>query len=301
MDVYTDSVDYAARLLPGTSDWVACASPAGTAEVADRCFGGRPVHTTEVGDLPWPTLLVAETTTGSQFDVLVEAGRRDADVADGLLCAAGRGTGLHGLRGRPWTALDGNVHLSMWLKPRAGAVPSATRFLAMTAVSVIEVIDGLPGMAGRAGVKWVNDILVDGAKVCGMLTHVPREGIAVIGIGLNVETAPTVPPSPFVPRSAALMPLAADPESCRLGTVFTSLLRALAGNYALLVSGGFDDLLARYRRRSLVVGREVTLYREGESHTDVLAEGRVERLGDELELYLEGVAQPFTTGRVVMR
>lgn len=300
MDVYADSIDYTARLVPGASGWAPTTIPAALAEVAGPCFGDRPVHAARLDGHSWPALLVVASTTGSQFDLLVECGRRSADLPDGVLCVAGRGTGLHGLRGRPWTALDGNIHLSMWLRPPAGAVPSATRFLAMAAGSVIEVIDELPGLAGRAGIKWVNDILVDGAKVCGILTHVPRDGIAVIGIGLNVETVPSVPATPFVPSSAALRPMVTSPDACGLGKVFTSLLRALARNYDRLVSGGYGELLAEYRRRSLVVGRAVTLYREGTSHTEVLAEGRVARIGDELELYLEGIDRPFTTGRVVL-
>ena len=300
MNIYTDSVDYAARLVPSASGWAPAATPPSFTDVAGPCFGGRRVHAARMHDFSWPALLIVESTTGSQFDLLVECGRRGADLPDGVLCVAGHGTGLHGLRGRPWTALDGNIHLSMWLRPPAGTVPSATRFLAMAAVSVVEVIDGLPGLADRAGIKWVNDILVDGAKVCGILTHVPKEGIAVIGIGLNVETVPSVPATPFVPRSAALQPMGAGPDACALGAVFTALLRALARNYGRLVSGGFGDLLAAYRRRSLVVGRTVRLYREGDTHAEVLAEGRVARVGDELELYLEGVDRPFTTGRVVL-
>ena len=241
----------------------------------------------------------------SQFDLLVDLGRRGLAVPDGVLLAAGGGLGLHGLRGRSWAARPGNIHLSMWLAPQRAAVASSVHFLAMAVVSVVETIDRLPGLEGRSGIRWVNDVFIGDAKVCGILAHAlaPSDGIAavVVGIGLNVETVPKVEPTPFVPTVEALSRLCDDPHACRLGPVFGSLLAALERNYRGLEVGRHADILAAYRARSLVIGRQVAVCAAGETEPTVLAEGRVERLGENLELYLEGIERPFTTGRVLLR
>ena len=308
MHIYTDSVAYGRRLLPSASAWrTPAVYPSSViAEVGAHCYGGRAVHSAQgPARARWPCLVIVESTAISQFDLLVDLGRCGVPVPDGVLLAAGSGVGLHGLRGRPWAARPGNIHLSMWLGPQEEPAPSPVSFLAMAAVSVVEAIDRIAGLEGRAGIRWVNDVFVGDAKVCGILTHAlaPNQGIGavVVGIGLNVETVPAVEPTPFVPSVDALSDLCDDPQACQLGPVFGSLLVALEQNYQRLEQGRQADVLAAYRKRSLVIGRQVAVCAEGETEPTVLAEGRVERLGEELELYLEGVAQPFTTGRVLLR
>ncbi len=308
MVVYTDSLAYGSRLMPSASAWstpAAYPSPA-IGEAATRCYGTRTVHSARgPSDARWPCVLIVESTAGSQFDLLVDLGHHDVALPDGVLLVAGGGVGLHGLRGRSWAALPGNVHLSMWLAPPQGMVPSAARFLAMAAVSVVDTIDRVPGLEGRAGIRWVNDVFIGDAKVCGILTHVlvPSDGVGavVVGIGLNVETAPIIEPTPFVPNVDALSNLVGGQQMCRLGPVFESLLSALDRNYRRLEEGRYAEILAAYRERSLVVGRRVTVCAEGEPSPAVLAAGRVERLGEDLELYLEGIERPFTTGRVLFQ
>jgi BirA family biotin operon repressor/biotin-[acetyl-CoA-carboxylase] ligase len=308
MFIVTDSTDYAARLLPAVSGWSkdVCYPSAPLAAFAERMFGTRPVFQSERGGPgPWSCLFVSETARGSQFDLLVGLGRQGTALPDGTVCVAGSGIGLHGMRGRHWTALPGNIHLSARLHVPPGLTRSAAPFVALAAVSVVETIDRIPGLAGRAGIRWVNDVFIDGAKVSGILAHVDADesGIAsaVIGIGLNVETQPTVEPSMFVPRTDSLIHAGGEPAACHLGGVFAILLEALAVNWRQLVTGGVTGIVEAYRRRSLVLGRHVTVFTEGDEGRPVeRASGRVVRLGDDLELYLDGGGRPLTTGRVVL-
>lgn len=309
MLVVTDSLTYAARLLPGVSGWSAgVPRPSPSLEtLADRMFGNRAVHATEwPAGGPWSCLCAAESATGSQYDLLVDLGREDAALPHGVLCVAGAGSGLHGMRGRRWSAVPGNIHLSAHLIPPTGLVRSAAPLVALATVSVVETIDRIPGLEGCAGIRWVNDVFIDGAKVSGILAHVDggAAGVtsAVIGIGLNVEMRPSIEATTFVPRTHSLRTAGGAPEACRLGPVFAALLESLAANWTSLVTGGYQEVLAAYRQRSLAIGRHVSIYVDGGDDDPVeRASGRVQRLGDALELYLEGVAHPFTTGRVVIR
>lgn len=305
MRIVTDDIAFAERLTPGGSGaWKAGVGPAapGVATLVDRLFAGRPVHAADVPTgTAWPVMAAAGRADRSQFDTLVALSRTEVALPDGTLCLAGAGSGLHGQRGRAWAALAGNLHLSLWLAPPGtGTTPLA--LLAMAAVSIVEAIDHVPGLEGRAGIKWVNDILLDDAKVCGILTHIAhRESgiVGVVGIGLNVESVPDVPATPFVPAVTALRAAAATPDTCRLGAVLPGVLEALDRNYASLRGEGPERLFARYRERSLVVGRRVAVCGEDAGgDPTVLVEGRVSGLGPHLELLVEGHPSPITTGRL---
>ena len=82
----------------------------------------------------------------------------------------------------------------------------------------MDTIDTIPELSGKAGIKWVNDVLIDGAKVSGVLAYTQQEGdnvtAATLGIGLNLKTTPRIDPSPFVPRAASLTDFCPNREYC---------------------------------------------------------------------------------------
>jgi BirA family biotin operon repressor/biotin-[acetyl-CoA-carboxylase] ligase len=177
--------------------------------------------------------------------------------------------------------------------------------MVLATVSLVEAIDQAPGLEGKSGIKWPNDILVSGAKVGGVLAHTQTRGervtAAVMGLGLNVEGTPAVEPTPFVPRVGSLRDLAPDPDDVSQSDTFTQLSEALDRNYGLLLAGEYERLLQRYRDRSLVTGRRVAVYpEESGPDAEAVAEGIVTRLGDHLELHLEGRERPFTKGRLAL-
>lgn len=178
-------------------------------------------------------------------------------------------------------------------------------FTALAALSVAEAVDRILGTEGRARIKWVNDILLDDAKVAGILAYTQSQAetvtSAVLGMGLNVETTPRVAPTPSVPRVASVRDfLPPDAPDVR-GRMLEELLAALDRNYSILLLDGADPLIEAYRGRSMVIGREVTVCAETSDETlEVIAEGVVSGLGDRLELLLEGREEGFVSGRLVM-
>jgi biotin-(acetyl-CoA carboxylase) ligase len=124
---------------------------------------------------------------------------------------------------------------------------------------------------------------------------------ALVGIGLNVEAAPQVPPTLFVPRTAALKRYAPDPVTCTHGRVFRRLVSRLAENYRKCLDGKFSEILEVYRKRSVVIGRKVTVYEDDEIElSSEIVSGRVTSIGDNLELRLEGSETPVWSGRLVL-
>ena len=154
---------------------------------------------------------VAETGS-TNADMLMLAG---AGASEGLWLRAERQTGGRGRQGRAWSSPEGNLYASTLARLRPGDPQAATLAL-VTAVALEEVVRAyLPsfpregggpesrsassvaldprlrgGIAGVLQIKWPNDLLLDGAKLSGILLE--RAGDAVvIGIGVNLAHHPT--------------------------------------------------------------------------------------------------------------
>jgi BirA family biotin operon repressor/biotin-[acetyl-CoA-carboxylase] ligase len=258
-----------------------------------------------VPSLPLAHLLISEFSAESQYDQIIELARGVAGLPDRTACFAGSGLGFHGFKGRSWEALPGNLHLAVHLAPERHVDRFEIAFTVLAALSVVEAVDRIPRLEGKAGIKWVNDVLVDGAKVAGILaytltqdTHVSS---AVLGIGLNVEATPRVEPTPFVPQVACLRDHLPEGTPSLLGRVLLELLKSLDLNYSTLLDEGVRPLLERYRQRSMIVGKEVTVCSEtSDRSVQSVAEGSVTEIGDNLELVLEGRPDAIRSGRLVL-
>ncbi|MFQ6008861.1 MAG: biotin--[acetyl-CoA-carboxylase] ligase [Candidatus Zixiibacteriota bacterium] len=310
MIVYTDSLDYAQEILPSELSWrsVSIRSVNGEIEKLVACL--FPTDMLAVSELSWNQnwkyLLLVKTAPQSQYDVLIKLARKDEPLPNGILCLASTGSKLHGFKNRPWVALPGNIHLSVFLTPRQKVDHFGVGFTILTAVSVVEAIDSIKGLEQKAALKWVNDILIGYAKVAGVIAHTQSQGEvvtgAVLGIGINVETTPSVERDPFVPRVASLRNFVPDPFECNQRLVFERLATCLDKNYKLLLSGQYNRLLDLYRERSVIIGREVCIYSDAaEGHAEELAQGTVVSIGENLELYLQDVDKPIFHGRLVLR
>ena len=120
----------------------------------------------------------------------VTASRMGMEGAEhGTLVVADKQTGGRGRRGRTWESPGGkNLYFSLLLRPQI-ELEKASMLTLLMAVSVARAIENM--CEESAGIKWPNDILVHGKKVCGILTelHVEkgRIGHVVVGVGINVK------------------------------------------------------------------------------------------------------------------
>ena len=149
MKVYTDSKKFAELLVSGSgwSSFSPAAAPVEVGPLLGEVFGGRQVFNTEVqGGQRWQYLFACESSHRSQYDLLIEQRRQGHVIPDGVLCLSGAGSGLHGLRQRPWAAEAGNIHLSVHFSPDRLTTASGIPFMVLAAVSVIDAIDSVPGL-----------------------------------------------------------------------------------------------------------------------------------------------------------
>ncbi len=112
-----------------------------------------------------------------------------AGTEEGTVVLAGRQTAGRGRFQRPWVSEPGNLLLSVVLYPSMAEMP----FLSMMAgLAVARTVQRETGL--QPSIKWPNDVLLGGRKVCGLLVEDALEGdvvrYALVGIGLNVALAP---------------------------------------------------------------------------------------------------------------
>ncbi len=310
MIIYTDNTECADRFLEGTNiAWEKASIPQneGISPLAGRIFGSGELFTCDIDfGKGWNYLLIAKKASESQYDILIELGRENVPLPHGILCLAGEGLKFHGFKGRHWDSPEGNLYLSAHFAPNMPVKNYGVGFMILAAVSVIDAIDEIAGLTNRAKIKWVNDILIDDAKVCGVLAHTIAEAEtitnAIIGIGLNVETTPQTKPTIFVPRAASLNEFAPDPNLYTRGLLFELLKKTIYKNYLALIDGDFLRLLDLYRDRSSIISREATIYDDSENDIPAkIGEGRIISIGENLELLIEGLEKPVKRGRLALK
>lgn len=108
----------------------------------------------------------------------------------GLVVVAGSQSAGKGRRGRNWDSPPGeSVYMSIGLKPEIPA-DKASMLTLVAALAVCRAIEEVSGL-DKAFIKWPNDIVIGGRKVCGILTelHLDEAGkpSMVVGIGINVN------------------------------------------------------------------------------------------------------------------
>jgi BirA family transcriptional regulator, biotin operon repressor / biotin---[acetyl-CoA-carboxylase] ligase len=257
------------------------------------------------------------------LEVVHETGSTNADLASRL--KDGRGerfepcvrvaysqTAGRGRRGRPWVAAPGDALLCSlaYLLPR-GPEKLGGLSLAIGAA----VIQGLRTLLpvtdhARLALKWPNDLLLDDAKVAGILVEsawsTPSDTALVIGIGVNVggadtlerqiaslpHTACATPPTPPTALSRAWPDAALTPV---LGAVLNALARALAqfGQH------GFEPFREAWLKDHAYGDREVVVLEQGEQRVRGIACG-IDEQGQLLITTADGVAT-VATGDVSLR
>lgn len=195
----------------------------------------------------WHRIDVVATTGSTNADLAVAA--REGAASGSVLVSAHQSTG-RGRFDRVWEAPpDTSVAVSVLLRPRVGL--EAWGWLSMLAG--MAVTDALRAVAGLdAGLKWPNDVLVGGRKICGILSEaIPTaDGMgAVVGMGLNVALTPGQLP---VPTATSVRLEGSDADAADL---VAALLVAFDRWYALWDAGG--SLAPAYRERCLTLGQDV--------------------------------------------
>lgn len=304
----TDNPATTASFLPRGAQWerLSAASLSDNDRNLWEVFGvGDELHVCEVpvpaaAAYPERRAVLIDHAVASQFDAAMTALGRGIALPDGLICIALEGAKHRGQRNRPWTALRGNLHLSAHYNVRANGPRVETALTTLPAVAAARAIRDVTHGRALPGIKWINDILLNGKKVSGVLTGTHVQGgdveCAVFGIGVNAGRAPPIEPTPFVPAAGSL-----ERYGLSLSLVFEAVVGELDAGMDLLRTDGSARLLARYREMADFIGRSVCIWPEDcddwRTATPLL-QGQVRALHSDLSLDIDGHEEPVRKGRM---
>jgi len=135
------------------------------------------------------------------IEIIAETGSTNADLAARLAAGevlderrwlvANRQVSGRGRQGRPWSDGAGNFMGSTAVPLHAGGLPAHTLSMVAAVAVHIAVLQVAPRIVGLT-LKWPNDLLLDGAKLAGILLE-RRGDTVIVGIGVNLAQAPEVP------------------------------------------------------------------------------------------------------------
>jgi len=197
-------------------------------------------------------------------------------AVEGTVVIADRQTSGRGRLGRVWLSPKGSIAMSIILKPLVSNLPQLVMIASLAVVRAIGKVAGL-----EAQIKWPNDVMIRGKKVCGILIESEVKGdrvnAAIIGIGINVNLNPS-----------------AFPE---ISTLATSLSHELGKEVSRDELTG--TLLYELEQLYLEAQAGAPIYREWQAHMETLGRWIQVRAGESVE---EGKAETLTEhGNLILR
>jgi BirA family biotin operon repressor/biotin-[acetyl-CoA-carboxylase] ligase len=184
-------------------------------------------------------------------------------VPEGTVVIAETQTSGKGRLGRKWISPKGNLYLSVVLRPNIPIhkAPLITLTGAVAVASAIRTTSGL-----EAGIKWPNDILISGKKVCGLLTEMSAEQDRIrhivlgIGVDVNMEMG-ELPPDV---RSLSTTLAAEAGAKINRTALLQQVLRDLERWYQKFLAND-GDVLDEWKKLNITVGNRITVSGAGEA------------------------------------
>ena len=245
-----------------------------------------------LGEHPWAGKVELLDVVDSTNNYLKTAAAGGAP--HGTVVLADCQTGGRGRLGRRFDSAPGSgIYLSILLRP---ACPPA-ELMTLTARAAVAVRRAIREAAGvEAGIKWVNDLVLNGKKICGILTELSVEAesglvsYAVVGVGINCNR----PAAAFPPelREAAGSILSETGKRVDRNALTAALIRALSE-----LPG--DEWLSEYRAACVNLGRPVQILAPGQPPRP----GTALDVGPEAELIVqtESGVEAVRSGEVSVR
>jgi BirA family biotin operon repressor/biotin-[acetyl-CoA-carboxylase] ligase len=167
-----------------------------------------------------------------------------------------------GRHGRQWTSPPGNLYASLLLiSPCETAVAPQLSFVAGLALH--EAVEAVTGIAApRLSLKWPTDLLLDGAKVSGLLLegHQVANGLAIIiGFGVNVAFAPGGTPYPAAQLTDVRPAITREETFEALSNAFSRTFSAWRTSLRMNPSDSFRSIRTLWLERAAGLGQEVVL------------------------------------------
>ena len=244
---------------------------------------------------PWQTRMVVLESVDSTNNYAKNLAASGAP--EGTCVIAGRQTAGRGRRGRSFVSQEGGLYLSCILRP--GVSPQ--QLMHLTALSAVAVCDAIGEVTGlQAQIKWPNDPVINGKKVCGILTELSlvaesnEAESVVVGIGINCNQ-PAFPPELSEIATSVLEQTGKPVDRSALAAALARSLERMEREFLCRKAAWLE----RFAARCVTVGKDVVILR-GETQTPARATG----VGPDAQLlveYPDGTAGSVSSGEVSVR
>ena len=182
---------------------------------------------------------------GSTMDVARDLAKKMAE--EGTIVAAEVQTQGRGRLERRWISPKGGIYFTAILRPKISPA-YAPRINLMASIAVAKAIRNLFGL--KAELKWPNDVLIEGKKVCGILAEMEAETDIIkfvnVGIGINANTAITQEGATSIKEQLG--------REISRKELLSFVLKEMKEQQTSLTK---EDLLQEWRRLSATLNREV--------------------------------------------
>lgn len=174
---------------------------------------------------------------------LAKLGAQEGTVAFAETQTAGRGR-----LNREWVSPKGGLWLSVILRPETKSTEAA-KLMFIAGLAVARVLHRLYGLA--AEVKWPNDVLVDGKKICGILgeTNATRNAVSfvILGIGINANfNVNKTLPKTLRETATSLQSMLG--QRVKLEELFLALMEEIEKLYDTYKTVGFSTILGEWKK-----------------------------------------------------
>ena len=218
--------------------------------------------------------VIYRPTLTSTMEVAREEAKRGA--AEGTIVVADEQTAGRGRLQRAWLSPRGNIALSVILRPEIKHLPSLTMLASLVVTRSIAAVTAL-----KPRLKWPNDVLINGKKVCGILiessVRADRVDYAIIGIGINVN-----------------LRLEDYPEILPIATSLSHELKKEVPRLSLI-----QNLLVEIEKLYLAISEGQSIFEEWRDSLVTLGKRVRVKSGD---AFLYGIAESVTTdGSLLLR
>ncbi len=230
---------------------------------------------------------------------------------EGTVVIADAQTSGRGRLGRNWHSQPGKgIWMSVVLRPELA--PRDMQIVTLGAsVAVAAALEKVMGI--RAGIKWPNDVILNGRKVCGILSEMSSEPdrihFVVLGIGLNVSHREGDFPPELRDTAGSLasyLESAGEEERRKLvypfpdrNVIIITILFELEKIYSKIKNNSIEDILSRWKEYSVTIGRKVKIFGKDGGFTGRAID--ITRAGELVVRCEDGTVKTVLSGEVSLR
>ncbi len=235
-------------------------------------------------------------STNTELKKMAANGALEGTVVLAEAQSSGRGR-----RGKNWMSKpDMGIWMSILLRPLIH--PSQVQTITLAAsVAVVRALE--KHSVSGLGIKWPNDILINGKKVCGILTELSAEADrvewVVLGIGLNVNHLEKDFPDDLK-SSATSLRLSCGEERCiNRSQIASDIINELEDVYLSFMNKGSTWVVEEWKKHNITLGKRVNLLTINEKiQVDVID---ITNDGQLLVKYDDGTTDKILSGEISLR